>query len=108
LWGSSAYAVASLYQAAGFNPGAITVSPRWGSLLPPDHIGLELAFASALHHALTHASETERTGLNEMLDAFTRRHLSSWIPDFGRRLVENARTERFIFLGRLTQDLLAA
>lgn len=106
LWGPLTHRVTELYTVTGFDPTALTVSPVWRAQRIPDHIGYELAFFSALLHSRSsRASDAEAA--DQLIDYFWEQHLLSWVPAYGRQLLERARTPLYRRLGALTVELCA-
>ena len=99
LWGPLTHQVANLYEMAGFDPSGLDIEDPWKNLLIPDHIGIELAFFSAL---LQTYARNPAAGIIEIIHTFTRQHLNRWIPDFGNHLRQNAHTSLYRSLGILT------
>jgi TorA maturation chaperone TorD len=53
----------------------------------------------------TAISPTARQELDETLQQFWQRHPAQWVPAYGQRLVDNAQTGLYRFLGLLTEAI---
>lgn len=106
LWGSNTYHAAAIYQAVGFTLASLSFSPHWGTILAPDHIGVELAFASSLLRQCEQAGKAQRKDLERLLKHFAQQHLLSWQDEYGRSVAEKAKTDRYVSLGHLTQGIM--
>lgn len=106
LGGPHAADALAAYRAAGFDPARLDVDQLWRPSPPPDHLGVELAFVSALLRSAAH-----RPGAAEGLLASARRfhaaHVAPWAEDYGMELERKARSETFRTLGRLLGELAA-
>jgi putative dimethyl sulfoxide reductase chaperone len=92
------------YQAAGFEPGALDMDPLWRSALHPDHLGVELAFVSALLRGAARSPETE-AGLMASAKVFHRAHVASWAAGYGRQMSQRAQSSLYRHLGHLLEEL---
>lgn len=79
FWGESAFDVLNFYREASYEPGKL-------GLLPPDHLGVELAFMAKLCQDETTATQEgdfkRQTRLRELERAFLEEHILRWIDDY--------------------------
>ncbi len=101
LWGPLTHQVADLYQSAGFESNMLDIDVMWQNLNMPDHIGIELAFFSALLATHENAPAPEIT---DTVNTFAQKHLFRWAPDFGEKLAQQAHTSLYRLLGTLTRQ----
>lgn len=101
LRGPLTHQVVDLYQAAGFEPNMLDIDIMWKNLNMPDHIGIELAFFSALLATHENAPAPEIT---DTINTFAQKHLLRWAPDFGQELAQQAHTSLYRLLGTLTRQ----
>lgn len=92
------------YQASGFDPRELDMDPLWKSSLHPDHLGVELAFVSALHRGAARRPEAA-SGLIASAGLFHRAHVASWAADYGRQLSKWAHSSMYRHLGHLLEEL---
>lgn len=71
---------------------------------PPDHIAIELEFMSLLEgrmaQALTEAKQEELAELSSTRAHFFNKFLASWIPQFGKAMVDNTEMPFYRALGQ--------
>lgn len=94
------------YRTAGFDPAALDLDPLWRSALHPDHLGVQLAFVSALLRG-TARRPADAPGLAASAEFFHAAHLAPWAGDFGQALTGSARCRTYRHLGRLLEELAA-
>ena len=87
----------------------IRVPEEWHQ--PPDYIGVELDFMRLLcEKELGHRNNSQLKALREVLDeekAFLEDHLGLWVPDFCKRMLEEAREDYYRGIAHLTLGLVA-
>jgi TorA maturation chaperone TorD len=73
---------------------------------PEDHLGLEFKFLSLLclreSQAWRHADASRGRALLEAQRAFLEQHLCAWVPDYCRRVADDARTDYYRSAAGLT------
>lgn len=106
LGGAPAAGARRAYQDAGFDPAALVVSPLWRALLPPDHLGVELAFLAALERC-ARRDAAQAQALRETARRFHAERVAPWAGQYGRELERNARSALYRGLGRLLDALEA-
>ncbi|WP_243359715.1 molecular chaperone TorD family protein [Fundidesulfovibrio terrae] len=106
LGGPHAADALAAYRAAGFDPARLDVDQLWRPAPPPDHLGVELAFVSALIGSASRRPETAE-GLLASAALFHAAHVAPWAGDYGMELERKARSETFRALGRLFGNLAA-
>lgn len=99
MGGQAHVAAAEAYRKAGFDPWSLAADPLWRARLAPDHLGVELAFASALWK--NHRLAPDR-GFDRLAEAFHAERLAPWVSDYARALGQAARSRLY----RLTAELL--
>jgi TorA maturation chaperone TorD len=104
LGGLLAASVLADYQTAGFEPCALAVDPLWLAVPGPDHLGVELAFVSALKSGAARDPEAA-PGLMASAARFHAAHLAPWAGDYGRELARAARSAVYRDLGGLLTEL---
>ncbi len=102
LWGPLTHQMANLYRKTGFEPNALNIDEMWQSLNAPDHIGIELAFCSALFSTY---AENPSTATETLIHTVMQQHITRWIPGFGEKLRQHAQTSLYRSLGMLTVSM---
>ncbi len=92
LSGPAAHAVASLYEAVGFEPSALDTFAPLKEIAMPDHIGLELAFMAFLalqeEAARGRGEEPAARKWAVWQKDFLAHHLACWLPQLSAALAE--------------------
>jgi putative dimethyl sulfoxide reductase chaperone len=92
-----------------FSKMGIRVPEEWHQ--PPDYIGVELDFMRLLcEKELRHRNDSQLKALREVLDeerAFLEDHLGLWVPNFCKRMLEEAREDYYRGIAHLTLGLVA-
>lgn len=99
--GQASAAAAQAYRRAGFDISALEVDPLWRARLAPDHLGVELAFVSALWK--NHQSDPDQ-GFDRLAEAFHVQRLAPWLKGYAQALEQAAKSRLY----RLTAELLRA
>jgi len=99
LLGQSTEAVTEHFRRSGISLAEEGVGPE-------DHLGLEFKFLSLLclreSQAWRHADAVEGRALLEAERAFLEEHLCAWVPDYCRRVVDDARSAYYRSAAGLT------
>lgn len=103
LWGPLTHQIAQFYESIAFDYTALSVGEHWNRLDMPDHAGIELACLSALLQTQTVQSDA---AAKQSIDFFMRQHVDRWLPNFGRKVAQNAETDFYRVLGHLTTTLI--
>ncbi len=103
LWGPLTHQVAEFYESIGFDGTALNVGEHWKRLNMPDHAGIELACLSALLQAQD--AQADAT-VAQAAHFFIHQHLSRWLPDFGQKVAQNAKTDFYRAMGDFTTALI--
>jgi TorA maturation chaperone TorD len=106
LGGPLALDAQAAYRAAGFDPARLSMDPLWRPAPQPDHLGVELAFVSALLRQASRRPEAART-MADSAALFHAAHVAPWAGDYGRELAQGARSDLARALARLLEELAA-
>lgn len=94
------------YQAAGFEPASLHMDTLWLPSPRPDHLGVELAFVSALLRC-ARSQPWGAAGLLQSAACFHARRVAPWAGEYGRALAAAAQSATYRDLGRLLEELAA-
>lgn len=104
LWGIATDQVKQIYEAAGFE---VELS---GPIFAPDHIGLELAFMSALCQKETNAIEEKNQvsflQSRALQRLFLQEHLASWLPALAQAVEPRSPTRFFASVSSIAQKFV--